>query len=269
MLPRRYLLLLLIPAGLIAFGTVGYTVLEDEYTLFDSLYMTVSTLTTVGFGEVHPLSNRGRAFTLFLMLSGVFTLFYAAGEIIRAIVSGEVRIALGKQRMEQSLSRLNQHVIVCGYGRMGRLVCREFEAQGVAYVVIERHAESFTEFPPKQGIGVPGDATLDEVLKQAGVARARALVSVVGSDADNLYITMTARLLNERLFIVARAEAEQAEQKLLRAGANRVDSPYAIGGIRVAGAVLRPAVVDSSSSRRAPAIWSCKSRRHKLLRRAG
>ena len=244
MLPRRYLLLLLIPTGLIAFGTIGYTVLEEKYTVFDSLYMTVSTLTTVGFGEVHPLSNRGRAFTIILMLSGVFTLFYAAGEIIRAIVSGEVRTALGKQRMEQSLSRLNQHVIVCGYGRMGRLVCREFEAQSVPYVVIERHTELLAEFPPKQGIGLPGDATLDEVLKQAAVARARALVSVVGSDADNLYITMTARLLNERLFIVARAEAEQAEQKLLRAGANRVVSPYAIGGIRVAGAVLRPAVVD-------------------------
>jgi voltage-gated potassium channel len=146
--------------------------------------------------------------------------------------------------MEQRLSRLKHHVIVCGYGRMGRLVCREFEAQEVDYVVIARHAELLAEFPPKRGIGLSGDATLDDVLKQAAVERARALVSVVGSDADNLYITMTGRLLNERLFIVARAEAEQAEQKLVRAGANRVVSPYAIGGIRVAGAVLRPAVVD-------------------------
>jgi voltage-gated potassium channel len=242
-LPRRYLVLLLVPTALIAFGTLGYASIEG-WSLFDSLYMTVNTLTTVGFVEVHPMSTAGRAFTIFLMLSGIFTLFYAAGELIRAIVSGEVRIALGRQRMEQSLARLNYHVIVCGFGRMGRLVCKEFEAKNVPFVVIERSQELLADFSMKRGIALPGDATADDVLKQAGVERARALVTVVGTNADNLYITMSARVLNDRLFIVARSEDDQSEQKLLRAGANRVVSPYAIGGLRVASAVLRPAVVD-------------------------
>ncbi|OAI45116.1 hypothetical protein AYO44_13075 [Planctomycetaceae bacterium SCGC AG-212-F19] len=244
MLARRYLLLLLFPVGLIAFGTVGYAVLEPEYTLFDGLYMTVTTVTTVGFGEVHKLSTRGRAFTIFLMLGGIFTLFYAAGELIRAIVSGEVRMALGRYRMEQSLGRLNYHIIVCGFGRMGRLVCREFNSKGVPFVVIEQEPELLADFNLEHGIAMPGDAATDDVLQRAGVDRARALVAVLGSNADNLYITMSARLLNERLFIVSRSEDEASEEKLRRAGANRVVSPYAIGGSRVANAVLRPAVVD-------------------------
>jgi voltage-gated potassium channel len=243
-LPRRLLALLLIPLGLILFGTVGYTVLEKDYSPFDALYMTVMTLTTVGFGEVHPLDTNGRAFTIFLMLSGIFTLFYVMGEVVRAIISGEVRIALGRQQMEQSLAQLRNHAIVCGFGRMGRLVCREFSLQRLPFVVIERSHELLENFKMPHGIALPGDATSDEVLRLAGVERARALVSVLASDADNLYITMSARLLNDHLFIVVRSEDERAEQKLKRAGANRVVSPYAMGGYRVAHAVLRPAVVD-------------------------
>jgi len=244
-LPRRLLLLVLFPVCLITFGTGGYLVLEDEYTFLDAVYMTVMTVTTVGFGELHgPLRSTSRVFTIFLMLGGIFTLFYTAGEIIRFIVSGEVRILLGKQRMEQSLARLDQHVIVCGYGRMGRLVCREFDLHKLPFVVIERSNGLLTGFEMKHGIALVGDVTSDSVLKQAGVERARSLVTVVGSDADNLYITMSARLLNEKLFIVARSEDEQATAKLQRAGANRVVSPYAIGGARVAHAVLRPTVMD-------------------------
>jgi len=241
-LPRRYVFLLLVPAGLIAFGTAGYVILEG-WSWFDALYMTVMTITTVGYGEVHKLDAAGRAFTIVLMLSGIFTLFYAAGELIRAIVNGEVQSALGRYRMEQSLARLNYHVIVCGYGRMGRLVCQEFENGGVPYVVIDR-AEVLVDFRRPHGIALAGDAASDDVLRRAGIDRARALVAVLGTDADNLYITMSARLLSEELFIVARAENELSKAKLQRAGANRSVSPYAIGGERVAGAVLRPAVVD-------------------------
>jgi voltage-gated potassium channel len=244
-LPRRFLFLVMVPAGLILTGTVGYVVIEKEYTWFDGLYMTIMTMTTVGFGELHhPLSTRGRVFTIFLMLGGIFTLFYAAGELIRAIVSGEVRTALGRFRMEQSLAQMHNHVIVCGYGRMGRLVCREFETQKLPFVVVEHTTEPLADFSMKYGLFLAGDSTSDKVLKLAGVERARALVTVVGSDADNLYITMSARLLNDKLFIVARAEDDQAEAKLQRAGANRVVSPYAIGGARVAHAVLRPTVMD-------------------------
>lgn len=232
-----------IPVLLLVAGTLGYHLVEG-WALFDALYMTAITITTVGFLEVHPLSDAGRAFTMVLALGGVFTLFYTATELIRGVVSGEVGRAMGRQRMERSLAGLNHHLVVCGYGRMGKLVCREFSAQGLPFVIVDQQAELLRDFRLPHGLALVGDATADDVLKRAGVERARGLVTVAASDAANLYITMSARFLNERLFIVARAENEEAEKKLRRAGASRVVSPYAIGGQRVAQAVLRPAVMD-------------------------
>lgn len=243
LLPRRLVVLILIPCLLLVAGTVGYSVLE-RWPLFDSLYMTVITLTTVGYGEVKPLSVNGRIFTMLLLLGGVFTLVYASTELIRTIVSGELRTILGRGRMARDLANLKDHLIVCGYGRMGQLVCSVFSRQAVPFVVIDRHPNTLADFEMAHGVALPGDATSDALLQQAGIARARALVTVVQSDADNLYITMSARLLNEKLTIIARAENDVAEKKLLRAGANRVVSPYVIGGMRVASAVLRPNVVD-------------------------
>jgi voltage-gated potassium channel len=242
--PRRYLVLILIPTTLMLGGTAGYYLLEEPYSLFDSLYMTVITLTTVGYEEVHPLSPRGKVFTIVLLLVGVLTFFYTVTELVRVVISGEVQQLLGRRRMERSLAGLTNHMIICGYGRMGRHVCQEFSRQGLPFVIIDRRPEVLREFDVPHGIALEGDATSDEVLKRAGVERARALVTVAASDADNLFITMSARLLNDCLFIVARAEGELAEQKLRRAGANRVVTPYAIGGAKVAMAVLRPAVVD-------------------------
>jgi voltage-gated potassium channel len=242
-LSRRLVLMLIVPAALLGAGTLGYHFIEG-WSLFDALYMTVITLTTVGYGEVYQLSPAGRTFTMILLLGGVCTFFYAASEFIRVVVSGEMQAALGKQRMARSLAGLHDHMIVCGLGRMGRLVCEQFDSQRMPFVIIERNEELLEDFQMEHGIALHGDATLDEVLRRAGVERARALVTVAASDADNLYITMSARLLNDRLFIVARAEDERAEQKLMRAGASRVVSPYVIGGIRVAQAVLRPNVVD-------------------------
>jgi voltage-gated potassium channel len=241
--PRRFLFMLLVPALLLVAGTLGYHFVEG-WSLFDALYMTAITLTTVGYAEVHELSTAGRTFTMVLLLGGVVVFVYALTEVFRGLISGEVRLALGRQLMERSLAELRQHMIVCGYGRMGRLVCDHFAAQGLAFVVIDRQPELLADFLTPHGLALHGDATSDEVLRRAGVERARALVAVTTSDADNLYITMSARLLNERLFIVARAEDERAEQKLVRAGADRVVSPYAIGGARMAQAVLRPTVVD-------------------------
>src|SRR5262249_23407775 len=146
--------------------------------------------------------------------------------------------------MERDLERLKGHLIVCGYGRMGRLVCRQFAAQQLPFVVIDAAAEALADFHVPHGIPLHGDATADDVLRRAGVARARGLVTVMASDADNLYTTLSARLLNDKLFIVARVEDPQAEQKMVRAGADRVVSPYQIGGERMAQAVLRPTVVD-------------------------
>jgi voltage-gated potassium channel len=240
---NRFLLVALLPALLVALGTLGYRLIEG-WSTFDALYMTVITLTTVGFREVHELSRAGQAFTILLALGGVFTLFYAAGTVIAAVVEGRLVQFLGSRRMQHSLSEMKGHFIVCGYGRRGRLVCHELSSNGLAFVVVERQADLLEGFELPRGVALHGDATSDEILERCGVARARGLISLVASDADNLYITMSARLLNERIFIVARAEDERSEQKLLRAGASRVVSPYVIGGARVAQAVLRPNVVD-------------------------
>ena len=243
MTPRRLVVMLLVPVLFIATGAVGYHFIE-RLPLFDSLYFTVITLTTIGYGDIAPKTDGGRLFTIFLALGGIFMLFYVATEAVRMTIGGEVQKALGRRRMEQNLTQMQSHLIVCGFGRMGRLVCKEFAAEKLPFVVIEREGRLMEDFPYATGIPLAGDATSDELLRLAGVERARALVAVLPSDADNLFITMSARLLNDKLFIVARAEGELAEKKLLRAGASRVVSPYTIGGNRMAQAVLRPAVVD-------------------------
>ena len=244
-MPRRFILPLLVPLLLVAVGTVGYRLIEGpEWTWNDAAYMTVITLTTVGYGETHPLSPAGRSFTMFLCLGGVAMLAYVSTQIIRAVIDGELQAAFGRKTLERNLGQLQNHYIVCGYGRMGRMVCREFEANRLPYVVIDRDEKLAAEFGDGVGLFVAGDATADDVLHHAGVTRAKALVTVASSDADNLYITLSARVLNDKLFIVARAEEASAEEKLRRVGANQVVSPYVIGGHRVAHAVLRPAVVD-------------------------
>jgi len=240
---RGFVLALSVPVLLLTVGTGGYMLVEG-WSPFDSLYMSAITLTTVGYLEVHPLSHGGRIFTIAYLLVGVFSLFYVATTIIRQVVSGEVRMHLGRQIMERTLANLEGHVVVCGLGRMGRIVCEEFSNQEMRFVVIDRDASLVENLNIPHGIGLAGDATSDEVLRRAGVERARTLVTVAASDADNLYIVMSARLLNDKLHIVARAADEEAEKKLVRAGANRVVSPYVIGGQRVAQAVLRPAVLD-------------------------
>lgn len=240
---RAFLLALAVPVVLLAVGTAGYVLVED-WSAFDALYMSAITITTVGYLEVHPLSDGGRIFTMAYLLVGVFSLFYVATAIIRSIVSGEVRAHLGRQLMERTLAGLEGHVVVCGLGRMGRIVCEEFSAMEMRFVVIDRDASLVQDLNIPHGIGLAGDATSDAVLRKAGVERAKTLVTLAASDADNLYIVMSARLLNDKLHIVARAADEEAETKLQRAGANRVVSPYVIGGQRVAQAVLRPAVLD-------------------------
>jgi voltage-gated potassium channel len=240
---HRLLFPVAVLAALLAAGTLGYQVVEG-WGWFDALYMTAITITTVGFLEVHPMGPGGRVFTMALALGGVFTAFYAAAEFIRAVVTGEIRTVLGRQRMESRLEKLSGHFVVCGFGRMGRLVAEEFSSAGLPFVVVDREAKVLEGFAIPHGIPLVGDATADEVLRRAGVERARALVTAAASDADNLFITMSARLINERLFIVARAESEGADVKLRRAGASRVVSPYNIGGHRVAQAVLRPNAMD-------------------------
>ena len=242
--PRRIWLAVLIPAMLLGIGAVGYRWIEGEpWTYFDGFYMTAITITTIGYGELHPLSNAGRLFTVVLAYSGVFTLAYFASELVRAVVTGELRQVIGRQWVDDQLATLSGHLIVCGYGRMGKIVCAELERQKRRFVLIDKSAERLSEPPDQYGLALVGDATNDELLRKAGVERARALITVVGSDADNLYITLSARLLNPKLLIVARAEEEDAETKLRKVGANKVISPYLAGAHRAVQAVLRPAVL--------------------------
>ena len=242
-LPLRLIAALLMPAVLLVLGTLGYCVIEG-WSFLDAVYMAVLTLTTVGFREVHELSTAGRIFTIGLALGGIFTFFYAATQVIASLVSGEMLAYLEKRQMEGNLAKLSGHLVVIGFGRMGHLICKEFSSKGLPFVVIDSRPDRLEGFKLAHGIPLHGDATDDQVLERAGTRRARALVSVASSDADNLYITMSARLLNESLYIVARADDEGSEPKMRRAGASRVVSPYAIGGARVAQAILQPTVVD-------------------------
>jgi voltage-gated potassium channel len=228
--------------GVISFGTIGYSVIE-KWNLFDSLYMTIITLTTVGFEEVHVLSGAGRAFTIVLMLSGVGAMLYALGVAARVLIEGEIREIFGRKKLSKTIEKLKDHYIICGYGRMGKIICREMKENEAAFVVIEKLPDVLASM--NENILVfHGDATQDSVLRDAGIEKARGLISVLSSDADNLYVVLSARGLNPNLKIVVRAVEEGSRQKLLRAGADNVISPYYIGGIRIAHTVLKPAVVD-------------------------
>jgi voltage-gated potassium channel len=240
---REFVLALCVPILLMGIGTVGYMQIEHWRPL-EALYMTVITITTVGFNEVHPLHSEGRVFTMALTLVGVFTLFYAATSAIRAIVSGEVRGDIGRQRMEHTLQDLKDHVIVCGFGRMGRYVSAELSATGHPFVAVDKSAAALEGFQMAHGIALAGDATSDGVLRRAGIDRARVLIVLTAADADNLYITMSARLLNDKVLIVSRAEEQGTQKKLLRAGANRVVAPYVIAGQTVVQAVERPTALS-------------------------
>lgn len=242
--PRRIGRAAFFPILLLIIGTVGYRWIEgDQWSYFDGFYMTAITLTTIGYGELHELSTEGRLFTVVLAYSGVFTLFYLATEAVRVVMTGELREFLGRERMEEDLARLEGHVIVCGFGRMGRIVCDELDRQQREFVIVDGGKADHTSVKYRHGLWLPGSATEDEVLRKAGIERAKALISVVGSDADNLYITLSARLLNPTLKIVARAEEEEAEAKLRKVGATKVISPYLAGGHRAVQAVLRPTVL--------------------------
>jgi voltage-gated potassium channel len=224
----------------ISFGTAGYRVLE-RWDFLDSLYMTIITLTTVGFKEVHDLSDNGKMFTIALIVGGVGTMLYVLRIGAQLILEGELQEIYGRKRLEKKLKELRDHYIVCGYGRMGKIIARELRHEDLDFIVIEKNHTALGE---EDLLIIEGDATKDDLLKKAGIEKAKCLISVLPTDAENLYVVLSARGLNPDLMIVARAGEEGSEQKLLRAGADRAVSPYYIGGLRIAHTVLKPAVVD-------------------------
>jgi voltage-gated potassium channel len=238
--PRLAVALLVI---VVAGGTLGYVVIEG-WSAWDALYMTVTTITTVGFREVHPLTRAGEAFTIALIAAGVGTAFYTFTLLATVVVEGGLHQKLSERRRMRMLDDLKDHFIVCGFGRIGSTIVGEFRRQHVPCVVIERDPNRVHDVIEGGGLAVEADASREEVLKRVGIDRARGLITAVGTDADNVYTVLTARVMRPDLYIIGRAETEDAERKLLRAGANRVVSPYRIGASHLAQTALRPAVVD-------------------------
>ncbi len=224
-------------------GVVGYMVIEG-WSLLDSAYMTVIALSTVGFGEVHPLSKAGQVFTIILVVAGVAALAYTFGRFVDMLVAGHIRGLWEAGLMERRINRMEQHHIVAGLGRVGSEVATALEREGAPFVVIDTDHEAIESASEAGWSYVEGDATEEETLRIAGIDRARGLVTALDTDADNLFVTLTGRTLNPDLVIVARSSHVSAEKKLLKAGADRVITPNVIGGRRMAAMILNPIVSD-------------------------
>lgn len=216
----------------------------EGWRLLDAVYMTVITLGTVGFKEVHDLSDGGKIFTMGLVVVGVSVIGYIVGSLAQIMFEGQIQRIVGRKKVEKKISELKEHYIICGFGRIGSLICKEFKANGLAFVIVEKSVDAAEKLDEDGYLYMRGDATVDETLLKAGIKRAKGLISVVTSDSENVYITLTARGLNPDLYIMARSGEEGSDIKLMRAGANKVVSPYTIGGNRMAQSILRPNVVD-------------------------
>lgn len=243
---RRLLKSLAVLAAVILGGTAGYYLLERQHgwTLIDSLYMSVNIVATVGMGDFHDLDERSRLFTTLLILCGVGAFMYTVTAVGNYLIAGELQGFLGQRRMDKKIEQLEGHFILCGYGRMGQQVADEFRRERKEFVVVDEREESVARAQAAGHLVIAGDAGSDEILRKAGIERARALVSAIDDDASNIMVTFSARALNEKLFIIARANVESTQAKLLHAGANRVLWPYGVSARRMAQMAVRPHVVE-------------------------
>jgi voltage-gated potassium channel len=226
-------------AAVLVAGTVGYATLGFGW--LDAAYQTVTTITTVGFREVEPLSATGQVFTMVLILTGVGTALYTLGVTFETLLEGQLRQARRRRQMDHKIAGLQGHVVVCGWGRVGKAIARQVAAAGKPVVVVDHDLERLDGI---EHLYVVGDATDDDVLLEAGLDRAAALIAAIDTDAENLYVTLSGRSLRSDLFIVARARDDASDQKLRRAGADRVVNPQSIGGARMAAFVSQPHVAE-------------------------
>lgn len=228
---------------IVGFGTVGYMAIEG-WGILDAFYMTVITMGTVGYSEVHEISDTGRLFTILLIFFGVGYFVYVAGVVVQFMVEGRMRTILGRRRLEKKIDRLKDHYIVCGYGRIGRVLCKNLQRKPLDLVVLEKNREMIPVMDEDKVLYVCGDVLDEANLIKAGIKRAKGLVAVLATDADNVFLVLTARQLNPNIHIVARACQIESKSKLQAAGANNVESPYEMGAVSMAQRILRPTVTN-------------------------
>jgi voltage-gated potassium channel len=242
-LPRRVLIVAAMLGIIILAGTIGFVVIE-RYSWFDAFYMTLSTITTIGYQEIRPLDHAGRVFNSFLIIFGVSAIFLAAGAMTQTIIELELQDRYGKRRKKRMIEKLQNHFIVCGFGRVGRNASYEFQRTGATFLILDRNEQRVAKATSAGMLALVADATQDDALREAGVLRAKGLIAALPSDAENLFIILSAKTLNPALTIVTRASEEEAGEKLRRAGADTVFTPYSMAGRQLADALLRPHVVE-------------------------
>jgi voltage-gated potassium channel len=229
--------------GIVAFGTSGYYFVE-HMPLFEAFYMTIITISTVGYAEIIPLTHAGRALTIVIIILGITVGAYTIGMLVRAFIEGEMLKIFGRRKVQKQITELKDHFIVCGFGRIGRIICNELAADNIDFVVIEQDPVIIEKIESKNYLFIEMDATSEEALLSAGIMKAKGIATALRSDANNVFITLTAKGLRPDIYILARASHENNEDKLSRAGASRVVSPHLIGGKRMAQVLKRPTVVD-------------------------